>query len=194
MILEIVKFPNPILTTPCKPVTEFNTVFLKALVQDMFETMYDAPGAGLAANQVGQSLSLFVFDVGYKREKIFVPAENGVENAKVQEMVEQVQITNANPQVFINPKIVKAWGEMDGEEGCLSIPGASAELKRALHLQVEYQDMMGEKHLITVGGEGHELLSRCIQHEMDHLAGKLYIQHLSPMKREMALKKWKTRR
>lgn len=126
---------------------------IQKLVRDMFQTMYDAPGVGLAANQIGVSLALAVIDVQPDGKK--------------------------SPLVLINPKIVKLKGRLFEEEGCLSIPGFLAKVKRYAYAQVL---ALNEKGLpVTYAGEG--LLARALQHETDHLNGKFYIDHLPLFKR-----------
>jgi peptide deformylase len=186
MLMKIVTYPDPVLRTPCPNVTNFDDGYIKVLIENMFETMYAAPGVGLAANQVGVSLNIFTLDVDFKFEKR--PKAN-LDNT-VGPGEEKV-VVNANPRVFINAKIIRQWGAMLHEEGCLSVPGAWAEVQRSKCVEIEYQDMRGNRHTLVAGeNEGEELLSRALQHEIDHLTGKLYIHRLSPLKREMLLKKW----
>jgi peptide deformylase len=155
--LEILEFPDRRLRTVAKPVAQVDDA-LRALVDDMFETMYAAPGIGLAASQVDVHRQLLVLDV----------SEEG----------------NA-PMVFINPEILSAVGEEVHEEGCLSVPGIYAEVKRAERIRVRALDRDGLSFEIDTDG----LLAVCIQHEMDHLAGKLFVDYLSPLKRELVKKK-----
>jgi peptide deformylase len=139
------------LHTVAKPVTEFNAD-LKRLVQDMQETMYAAPGIGLAATQVDRHIQLIVIDTSKEQNDLLV---------------------------LINPKIVNQSGMQTYEEGCLSVPGIYETVTRAEHIKVEAQDIAGKK--FTLEAEG--LLSVCIQHEMDHLKGKVFVEYLSPLKR-----------
>jgi peptide deformylase len=150
-LLPILNYPDPRLHTVAKPVTEFNAD-LKHLVQDMQETMYAAPGIGLAATQVDRHIQLIVIDTS-KEQNDFL--------------------------VLINPKIVNQSGMQTYEEGCLSVPGIYETVTRAEHIKVEAQDITGKK--FTLEAEG--LLSVCIQHEMDHLKGKVFVEYLSPLKR-----------
>ncbi|CAN5711559.1 peptide deformylase [soil metagenome] len=134
---------------------------LRILIGDMFETMYDAEGIGLAAPQIGISRRVIVVDV---REE------------------------GAEPFALINPRLVETGQEREkGEEGCLSIPGLAAPVDRPLRVAVE--GMNADGHPVRIEGEG--LLARCLQHEIDHLDGVLFIDHVSPLKRRMLLQKWK---
>ena len=155
--LEILEFPDRRLRTVAKPVTQVDDA-LRALIDDMFETMYAAPGIGLAASQVDVHQRLMILDV----------SEN-----------------SDTPMVFINPEILSAEGEEVYEEGCLSVPGIYAEVKRAERIRVRALDRDGETFELETDG----LLAICIQHEMDHLAGKLFVDYLSPLKRELVKKK-----
>jgi peptide deformylase len=150
-LLTILNYPDPRLHTVAKPVTEFNAE-LKRLVQDMRETMYAAPGIGLAATQVDHHIQLIVIDTSKEQNDVLV---------------------------LINPKIVNQSGVQEYEEGCLSVPGVYESVTRAEHIKVEAQDTKGKK--FTLEAEG--LLSVCIQHEMDHLKGKVFVDYLSPLKR-----------
>ena len=163
-ILKIVTNPSPVLRKKTQPVTDFKDKKLKKLIEDMAETMYDAPGVGLAANQVGISLQVAVIDAIWKSED------------KKREL-----------RIFINPEILEKKEPIPFEEGCLSLPGVTAEVKRYQKVKVKYQDINGKSH--TLSAEG--LLAVALQHETDHLNGKLYIDHLSSIKREIILKKYK---
>jgi peptide deformylase len=160
MIRKIVKYGDPVLETPCDPVEEFKTPELEKLVEDMFETMYDAKGVGLAAPQIGLSKRLTVIDCSCGED----------EDEKL---------------VLINPRIVAAEGEQVGEEGCLSIPGFREDVKRPLRVKVHAQDTQGDWMEV----EGEELLARAICHENDHLNGILFLQHISSLKRELIKRK-----
>lgn len=160
MIRKIVKYGDPVLETPCDPVEEFKTPELEKLVADMFETMYDAKGVGLAAPQIGLSKRLTVIDCSCGED----------EDEKL---------------VLINPRIVAAEGEQVGEEGCLSIPGFREDVKRPLRVKVHAQDTQGDWMEV----EGEELLARAICHENDHLNGILFLQHISSLKRELIKRK-----
>lgn len=172
--LEIVKYPSPVLRKVAAPVTEFNDE-LRTLVKDMLYTMYKAPGLGLAAPQVGESLRLFVMDTDYKREEI-TDAE-GNETYKLSEFA---------PKVIINPIFKDHEGQMLYEEGCLSLPGIFENVKRAEKVTIEYQDMWGNKH--TEIAEG--LYSVCLQHENDHLDGIVFLERLSLLKKNLLRKKF----
>lgn len=151
-LLNILHFPDPKLRTIAKPVTEFNGE-LKRLVADMFETMYEAPGIGLAATQVDRHIRLLVLDVSADRNK---------------------------PQCLINPEILESDGEEELEEGCLSVPGFYEKVTRAGHIRVKAQDTSGESREFEAEG----LEAMCIQHEMDHLHGKLFVDYISSLKRD----------
>ncbi len=150
-ILDIINYPDPRLHTVAKPVKEFDAS-LRRLIKDMSETMYEAPGIGLAATQVNQHIQLLIIDTTETKDRL---------------------------QVFINPKIVARDGEQVYEEGCLSVPGVYESVTRAEKIVVEAVDAQG--HAFTL--EAHGLLSVCIQHEMDHLLGKVFVEYLSPLKR-----------
>ncbi len=157
---KIVKYGDPVLETPCHAVTDFDTPELQQLVDDMFETMYDAGGVGLAAPQVAvpQRLSIIDCSCGERPEEKLV---------------------------LINPEIVATDGHQVGEEGCLSIPGFREDVKRAFKVTARAQDLKGESFEV----EGEELLARVILHENDHLDGILFLQHLSTLKRELIKRK-----
>ncbi len=149
--LTILNYPDPRLHTLAKPVKEVNDDIRK-LIADMAETMYAAPGIGLAATQVNQHIQLILVDTSKE--------QNGL-------------------QVFINPKIVAKDGEQDYEEGCLSVPGVYETVTRAEKITVEALDANGKKFKLKASG----LLAVCVQHEMDHLLGKVFVEYLSPLKR-----------
>jgi len=172
--LKIFEFPAPVLKKKAEPVTEFNEE-LQKLCKDMLYTMYNAPGIGLAAPQVGKSIRLFVMDIDFDREEI-TNADGEVE----------YRLTNFNPQIFINPVLKNLEGEILYEEGCLSVPGVYEEVKRAQTITVDYQDINGESHSIDCD----ELLSICIQHENDHLEGIVFLERLSMLKRNLLTKKF----
>jgi peptide deformylase len=159
MILRIRKYGDPVLETKAEPVTEFNEE-LKQLAADMFETMYANKGIGLAAPQVGVSKRLTVLDHSAGED----------ESAKL---------------VLVNPEILVKEGVQIGEEGCLSIPGFREDVKRAYRVRVRAQDLDGN----FFETEGEELLARAIQHEIDHLDGILFLQHLSLLKRDLIKRK-----
>lgn len=157
MIRKIVYLPNPVLRKVAKPVTEFNAE-LQNLIEDMFETMYEARGVGLAAPQIGISLQLSVIDV---------------------------EGDGKNKLVIINPEIIVREGEKEYQEGCLSVPGTYDTVIRADKVTVKALDREGKPFEISADG----LLGECLQHEIDHLNGKLYIDLLSPLKRNIARRK-----
>ena len=155
--LQILEYPDPRLRTRAKPVEVFDTAFAK-LVDDMFETMYAAPGVGLAATQVDVHKCLIVMDIS---------------EGKTQ------------PQVFCNPEILAQEGVGVTEEGCLSVPGVFDEVKRAAKIRARAQDVNGKVFEIDLDG----LAAVCLQHEMDHLEGKLFVDYLSDLKRERIRRK-----
>ena len=150
-ILSILNYPDARLHTVAKPVKEVSAG-IRRLIADMAETMYAAPGIGLAATQVNEHIQLIVIDTSREQNDL---------------------------QVFVNPKITKKSGSQDYEEGCLSVPGVYESMTRAEMITVEALDKDGKK--FTLDAEG--LLSVCIQHEMDHLLGKVFVEYLSPLKR-----------
>ena len=164
-ILPIVEVPDPRLRQISSPVEDVNDE-VRALIADMFETMYAAPGIGLAAIQVGVPRRILVIDLQEPEEEDGEPVRD--------------------PRVFINPEIVKTSDlEVPYTEGCLSIPDQYAEVERPDHIRARWLDEQGKAHEENIDG----LLAVCLQHEMDHLEGILFIDHLSRLKREMVLKK-----
>ena len=159
MILKIVKYPEPVLSQPGEPVTEFNDD-LRKFVADMFETMYAAQGIGLAAPQVAVSKRVTVIDLSMGKD----PAQK---------------------LVLINPEIIAREGKQYEEEGCLSFPDIREKVQRAWQVTVRAQD----EHGTWFEMDGDELLSRAFQHEIDHLDGMLFIFRMSALKRDLALRK-----
>jgi peptide deformylase len=162
-VLEIRQYPDPSLRRQVKTVESINGN-LQRLIDDMFETLYAAPGLGLAAPQVGESLRLFVYDLSV--------AEEG---------------KSRSPLVLINPEFVSKEGEASEEEGCLSVPEYRESVRRAARVAVRGLDRDGKE--ITVEGEG--LLAKLLQHEIDHLDGKLFIDRISSLKRNIFLRRLK---
>ena len=160
--LNILEFPDPRLTTVASDVDTFDEA-LKKLVQDMTETMYSANGIGLAATQVNVHKRLLVLDISENQDK---------------------------PRVYINPQILTSEGEQDHEEGCLSVPGIYANVKRAEIITIRALDSDGNSFEEQAEG----LHAVCIQHEMDHLIGRLFVDYLSPLKRNMVRKKLEKQR
>lgn len=161
-IKQIITLPDPILRQVSKPVTMVDDA-LKKLAHDMLETMYNAPGVGLAAVQVGEPIALLVVDVAGKDE---VPA----------------------PRIVINPEIVwRADTRSVYEEGCLSIPEYYAEVERPESVRIRFMDLDEKIHEEQVEG----LLATCLQHEIDHLNGQLFIDHISKLKRDIVIRKFK---
>lgn len=163
MILNVVKYGDPILTKRADEVSEFDEKLHK-LIDDMFETMYGAPGVGLAAPQVGVLKRLFVMDCSSGKN-------------------------NKQKVVLINPVIESEEGEQVGDEGCLSFPGIFLEIKRAQRVVVRAQDLDGSEMTLDV----MDLEARCVSHETDHLDGELFISYLSPLKRDLTKRKIKKR-
>src|SRR6266478_9960694 len=157
MVLDILEYPDPRLRKVATPVAAVNADIRK-LVRDMAETMYAAPGVGLAATQVNVHKRVLVIDVSEARNEL---------------------------RVFINPEIVAAEGEAQCEEGCLSVPGYYDTVQRAARITVRAQDERGEPFELSAEGT----LAVCIQHEMDHLVGKVFVDYLSPLKRTRLMAK-----
>ena len=151
-LLNILRYPDARLHKQAAPVTAFDEA-LRKLVQDMAETMYAAPGIGLAATQVDVHRQVIVLDVSERRDSLLV---------------------------LVNPEIVEASGVSDIEEGCLSVPGIYETLGRAERVKVRVCDAHGKSFTLEAQG----LLAVCIQHEMDHLKGKVFVEHLSPLKQQ----------
>ena len=186
-IREILEVPDSRLKTVSQPVQpgEFNDD-LKQLVEDMFETMYDAPGIGLAAIQVGVPKRVLVIDL-QEPDLDAEPEECGHDHGDGEGAHKHYPVKN-DPRVFINPEIVDPAEELSTyQEGCLSVPEIYADVDRPRTCTVRYQDLDGAKHEEKLDG----LLATCLQHEMDHLEGILFIDHLSRLKKQMALKKLK---
>ena len=157
-VLEILEFPDPRLRTRARPVTQVTEV-TRQLIDDMFETMYDAPGIGLAATQVNVHERILVIDISEKRDQ---------------------------PQVFINPEITVLDPELgEYDEGCLSVPGFYETVCRPSRVRVTALDRDGKSFTRELDG----LLAICLQHEIDHLEGKLFVDYLSPLKRQRIRKK-----
>lgn len=179
-IREILEVPDVRLKTVSSPVETFDDE-LKTLVADMFETMYDAHGIGLAAIQVGVPLRVLVIDL----QEPDPDAEPEVCHAHGGEEHTHQPVKNV-PRVFVNPEIIDPAEDMTTyQEGCLSVPEIYAEIDRPKSCRVRWQDLDGTVHEEEMEG----LMATCIQHEMDHLEGVLFIDHLSRLKRGMALKK-----
>jgi peptide deformylase len=179
-IREIIEVPDPQLKQVSATVETFDDE-LKALVADMFETMYEAPGIGLAAIQVGVPLRVLVIDLqpdDPDAEPEVCTAHGGHHHTH--------QPTKREPRVFINPEILDPSEEYSVySEGCLSVPEIYAEVERPARIRARWQDLDGQ----TFEEETEGLLATCLQHELDHLEGILFIDHLSRLKRQMALKK-----
>ena len=183
--LKIYTFPDMVLTKKSTPIQRVEKTMYK-LADNMLETMYDAPGIGLAANQVGILDRIIVIDTDYDFEEL----PEGAEPPKNVEVVAGGIIKNRKPQIIVNPEIIYREGSILFTEGCLSVPEYSAEVKRSEKIKLQYQDLDGLTKTISADG----LLAIAIQHEIDHLDGKLFIDRLSPLKKEMARKKLKQER
>ena len=155
--LDILKYPDPRLRTVAKPVVTVDARIQK-LTEDMLETMYAAPGIGLAATQVNIHERVVVMDLSESKQE---------------------------PHIFINPEIIEADGHEVMEEGCLSVPGIYDKVERAEHIKVSALDGQGERFEMEAEG----LLAVCIQHEIDHLDGKVFVDYLSPLKQQRISKK-----
>lgn len=182
--LKIYTFPDVVLAKKAAPIARVEKTYFK-LADDMLETMYYAPGIGLAANQVGILERILVIDVDYDVEE---PAE-GADEAKGGEVVSG-KIINKKPIIVINPEITKREGSILFKEGCLSVPEYNAEVKRSEKLTLQYTNIDGKTQ--TLAAEG--LLAIAIQHEMDHLDGKLFIDRLSPLKKDFVKKQLRVER
>lgn len=158
-LLPILTFPNPVLRQKAEKVTEFNDD-LNTLITDMVETMYDAPGVGLAAPQIGKSIRLIVVDISQEEDE-------------------------HNSMVLVNPEIIKEEGKQVDEEGCLSVLDLTASVKRSRQITVSYQDTEGNPHNLST----EDRFAIVLQHEIDHLDGILFIDHLSTLKRALYKKK-----
>ena len=158
--MKIITLPDPILKKKCEPIIEVNNE-IKELLDDMLKTMYAAPGIGLAAIQVGEPKRVIVLDLAPKDKP-------------------------KNPMFFVNPEIVsKSENNSTYEEGCLSVPGQFAEIARPDTCHIKYLDYYGQPKEIKANG----MLATCIQHEIDHLEGILFIDYLSKLKKSMITKK-----
>lgn len=161
-VRPIIILPDPKLREVSKPVERIDDE-LRKFADDMLDTMYDAPGIGLAAIQVGEPIRMLVLDVSEKDEP-------------------------KNPRVFINPEIIERSDARNvHEEGCLSIPDYYAEVERPAEVAVKYLDLDGKEQVIKADG----ILATCLQHEIDHLNGVLFIDHLSKLKRDMVIRKFR---
>ncbi|MBF0279626.1 MAG: peptide deformylase [SAR324 cluster bacterium] len=161
-LLTVLTFPHPVLKHKAETIEVFDHD-LEKLSENMLATMYDSEGIGLAANQVGILKRIVVVDIF-----------SGDEDK-----------SNRDPHVFVNPRIIERSGEILTEEGCLSVIDFTAEVKRSQKIVLEYQDVKGNSHCI----EAEDLKAICIQHEIDHLDGILFIDHLSPLKQSIVKKK-----
>ena len=157
MVLKILEYPDPRLRKTALPVLAV-TPEIRKLIEDMAETLYAAPGVGLAATQVDVHKRIIVIDVSADRDEL---------------------------RVFVNPELISAEGEAEAEEGCLSLPGYYDKVRRAARVRVRALDARGEPFELEAEG----MLAVCIQHEMDHLVGKVFVDYLSPLKRARLMTK-----
>jgi len=157
MLLKILEYPDPRLRKTALPVPAV-TPEIRKLIEDMAETLYAAPGVGLAATQVDVHKRIIVIDVSADRQEL---------------------------RVFVNPELISAEGEAEAEEGCLSLPGYYDKVRRAARVRVRALDARGEPFEFEAEG----MLAVCIQHEMDHLVGKVFVDYLSPLKRARLMTK-----
>ena len=162
VLLPVLEYPDPRLRTVARPVAEI-TPEIRQLIRDMTETMYAAPGIGLAATQVDFHQQIIVIDISETKD---------------------------TPLVLINPEIIESSGEVYGEEGCLSVPGYYDEIKRAETITVRAINEEGESYEFDADG----LLAVCVQHEIDHLQGKVFVDYLSPLKRSRVATKLRKQR
>lgn len=160
---EVLQFPDPRLKRVSEPVVEI-TDAIRELARDMCDVMYDEPGIGLAAPQVGEAIRMFVIDTDWTEE----------EGSK-------------NPAVLINPEFTRSEGKIIWEEGCLSVPDITADVERAAEVTIKAIDLDGKEYIEEASG----LRAVCLQHECDHLDGKLFIDHLSFLKRSRYIQKRK---
>jgi peptide deformylase len=179
-IRTIIEIPDPTLKKVSAPVETFDDD-LNSLVADMFETMYDAPGIGLAAIQVGVAQRVLVIDLqpdDEDAEPELCTAHEGHEHSH--------QPHRKEPRVFINPEIIEASEELSVyNEGCLSVPEIYAEVERPARIRARWHDLSGKLHEEDIDG----MMATCLQHEMDHLEGVVFLDRLSRLKRQMAIKK-----
>jgi peptide deformylase len=187
--LKIYTFPDLVLAQKAAPVARVEKAMFK-LADDMLETMYFAPGIGLAANQVGILQRILVLDTEYDYEEFEEGEEPPRELPAGAEVVTGGIIKNRKPRIIFNPEIIEREGSILFSEGCLSVPEYNAEVKRSEKIKLRYQNIDGLTQELSADG----LLAVAIQHEMDHLEGKLFIDRLSPLKKEVVKKRLKKER
>lgn len=179
-LIDILIYPHPCLKQIADKVESFDRS-LKELCENMLKTMYQAPGIGLAAPQVGISKRIFVCDVDYERTKI------GEDDPLTPQNEDTIfELKHLNPKIYINPEIVVTEGETTYEEGCLSLPGVFDTVRRHKTVELQYQDVHGKTNYENIDG----LHSICAQHEIDHLDGILFIERLSRLKFQFYKKKF----
>ncbi|MCP4070695.1 MAG: peptide deformylase [Hyphomicrobiales bacterium] len=184
-IKPIITIPDPVLREVSKPVERIDDE-MRTLLNDMLETMYDAPGIGLAAIQLGIPLRIVTVDVAQRRINDEKMQDDEGENGEPAEDEEEIA-PEPNPIFLINPEIVSQSDERSiYEEGCLSIPEFYADVERPAFCRIKYLDRDGKQQTL----DADNILATCIQHEIDHLEGTLFIDHISKLKRDMVVKKF----
>ncbi|RYZ71908.1 MAG: peptide deformylase [Proteobacteria bacterium] len=173
-------YPDLVLSQKALPITKIETRHQK-IAEDMLETMYATPGIGLAANQIGLLERMVVIDTEFDYEEY----ESGAPVPEGAELIGEHLIFMKKPRIFFNPEIILREGKTSTKEGCLSVPEFQAEVERSEKVKLRFQNIDGKSEELSADG----LLAICIQHELDHLDGKLFIDRLSPLKKEMARKK-----
>jgi peptide deformylase len=172
-VLPLVLAPDPLLHEVSKPVEKVSDE-IRALMDDMLKTMYAENGIGLAAVQVGHLKRILVMDVNYEAQDCCDHHHH------------DVKVENSNPLYLVNPEIIESSSELESfNEGCLSFPGARAEVSRPKKVKIKYLDYHGNQQIKEMDG----ILAICVQHEMDHLDGITFVDHISRLKREMIIKK-----
>ena len=186
--LKIYQYPDIVLAQRASPIQRVEKT-LFSLADDMLETMYEAPGVGLAANQVGILQQILVLDTEYDIEELPELESDQLASAHA-EVAVATTIKNKKPKIIINPEIIYREGSILFSEACLSVPEYSAEVKRSEKIKLKYQDIDGKSQILDAEG----FMAVAIQHEMDHLDGKLFIDRLSPLKKEMVRKRLRQER
>lgn len=179
-LIDILIYPHPCLKQIADKVDSFDRS-LQELCENMLKTMYQAPGIGLAAPQIGLAKRIYVCDVDYERSKI---GDDDPDTSEKEDLI--FELKHLNPRIYINPEIVVTEGETTYEEGCLSLPGVFDTVKRHKEIELQYQDLQGKVHYEKLDG----LSSICSQHEIDHLDGILFIERLSRLKFQFYKKKF----
>lgn len=186
-IRDIIHLPDPVLREISKPVERIDADLLRVL-DDMLETMYDAPGIGLAGVQIGVPLRIVTVDIGDPDEETQIEENAEPDDESTPEGRRKARARRKpNPFFLINPKILTSSEERTVyEEGCLSIPEYYADVERPAAVKIAYLDRQGKQQVMDADG----LMATCLQHEIDHLDGRLFIDHISRLKRDMVVKKF----